>query len=70
MLSETQGIQVGFGLVSLWLYFCRGSRHAGVLFIVSIESPKKEGFILKKKLHRHWVAIVLLSDLGAEQVLS
>lgn len=48
VLSETKGIQAGFGLVSLWLYFCRGSRHAGVLFIVSIESPKKEGLILKK----------------------
>lgn len=50
VLSETQGIQVGFGLVSLWLYFCHGSRRAGVLFIVSIESPKKEGLILKKKI--------------------
>lgn len=68
MFSE---IHVGFGLVSLWLYFYHVSRLAHVLFIVSTESLKKEGFIFKKKkMHRQCVAIVLLSDLGAEEILS
>lgn len=48
MLSETHRIQVGLGLVSLWLYFSHVSRPAGVLFIISTESPKKEGLIFKK----------------------
>lgn len=65
LLSETHGIQVGFGLVSLWLYFCHVSRLAGVLFIVSTESPKKEGFFLKKSTGSGWpLCFFLTSELS------